>query len=148
VQLRSKRSRFLARSMILATMVVFIAGPAFATYPDWEKYVDVEVIEILTTDEDGEVRETKVWFVLLSDVPYLRTNDSRWLHNLRRNPDCGLRIEGTEYRARGREIPGDEIVAKVDTASALKYGWQETLIHPFRMNTPEIIELLAVPGDE
>ncbi len=44
---------------------------------DWLAVADVGVIEIVTSDEDGDVRETKVWFVLLDSVSYLRTRPGR-----------------------------------------------------------------------
>jgi len=126
---------------LLAAMLLWFAAPAEAGYPDWESVADVDVVEIITTDEDGDVRETKVWFVLVDSEPYLRTNDSRWLANLRRDPACRLRIDDTMYDARAEEIPGDEILERVDAASAEKYGWQESLIHPFRLKKPEILRL-------
>jgi hypothetical protein len=59
-----------------------------------------------------------------------------------RAPKLGLRIDGREYEARAEEIPGDEIVEQVDRATLEKYGWQERMIHPFRMGKPEILRLL------
>ncbi len=72
---------------ILALAVLVFAAPAAPDHPDWEALADVEVIEVLTHDEDGDLRETKVWFVLLDGEPYLRTSGSRWLENLRRDPE-------------------------------------------------------------
>ena len=103
----------------------------------------MKVIEVVTRDADGDLRETKVWFVLVDGAPYLRTHGSRWLANLRRDPNLVLRIEGREYEARAEEIPGDEIVEAVDRASVEKYGWQERMIHPFRTRKPEILRLSA-----
>ena len=143
-----KRFRRHAFRAGLATLLLVAATPAGAEYPEWQAIADVDVIQVLTLDEDDDLRETKVWFVLLSDVAFLRTSDSEWLANLRRNPDCVLRIEGAEYRARATEITGEEIVAKIDTASVLKYGWQERLIHLFRMQKPDILELGPIPGDD
>jgi hypothetical protein len=40
------------------------------------------------------------------------------------------------------EVPGDEIVEAIDAASAEKYGWQERVIHPFRMVKPDILRIL------
>ena len=117
------------------------ASDASAQYPNWAELADVGVIEILTVDEDGDARETKVWFVLLDGEPHLRTNASTWLENIRRDPEIGLRIEGEEYAARAEEVPGDEIVARVDAASVEKYGIQEKLIHIFRMKKPEILRV-------
>ena len=57
-----------------------------------------------------------------------------------------LLIEGREYEARAEEIPGDEIVEKVDRATLEKYGWQERMIKPFRMSKPEILLLSPREG--
>ena len=122
-----------------------LSAPARADYPDWQALADVEVIEVVTRDADGAERATKVWFVLVEGEPYLRTQRSTWLDNLRRDPDLGLRIEGREYEARAEEIPGDAIVERVDAASRDKYGWEERLIHPFRMRKPDILKLSPRP---
>jgi hypothetical protein len=127
--------------------MVAVGGSALAEYPEWASMVDIHVIEILTQDTDGDARETKIWFVLLGDEPYLRTNNSRWLENIRRDPVVGLRIEGREYRARAEEIPGEAIIEKVDIASKQKYGMQERIIHVFRMRTPQILKLSALEGE-
>ena len=131
----------------LAFAPLLLAAAAHADYPDWQSIADVHVIEVITRDADGDARETKVWFVLVDGVPYLRTNGSRWLENLRREPDFTLRIEGRDYEACAEEVAGDAIVAEVDRASALKYGWQERLIHPFRMSKPEILRISPRSSD-
>ena len=129
-------------SVSLALLLAGLAsGSARAEYPDWAAVADVGVIEVLTRDADGDLRETKVWFVLVDGEPYLRTNGSRWLENLRRDPQLELRIRDRVYEARAEEIPGDEILTRVDQASREKYGWQERFIHVFRMAKPEILRL-------
>jgi len=133
-------------ALLLALAPLLAAAPARAETPDWESLADVKVIEVLTQDADGDLRETKVWLVLVDGAPYLRTNGTRWLENLRRDPNLVLRIEGREYEARVEEVPGDEIVEQVDRASLEKYGWQERMIHPFRMSKPEILKLLPREG--
>jgi len=136
--------RVVALSVALATLAIAsnAAGEEAGGWPDWDSYTDVGIIEILTVDEDGDARESKVWVVLLGGEPFLRTNDSRWLENIRRDPEIGLRIEGREYTGMAEEIEGDEIVDKVDEASRRKYGWQEAFIHVFRMKKPEILRLI------
>lgn len=131
------RSAALAAALLAAG----VSSPAGADYPDWQALADVEVIEVVTRDADGSERASKVWFVLVDGAPYLRTSRSRWLENLRRDPDLGLRIEGREYTARAEEVQGDEIVDRVDAASRDKYGWQERAIHPFRLRKPDILKL-------
>jgi hypothetical protein len=128
-------------SLVCALAPLFLTAPARGDFPDWQSVADVQVIEVVTRDADGDLRETKVWFVLLDGVPYLRTSGSRWLENLRRDPNLVLRIDGREYEARAEEVPGDAIVEQVDRATAEKYGWQERAIHPFRMRKPEILRL-------
>jgi hypothetical protein len=144
----SAGARVLPRLLALAPLLV--AASAEAEYPDWESLADVEVIQVVTQDADGDLRETKVWFVLVDGVPYLRTQGTRWLENLRRAPNLVLRIEGREYEARAEEIPGDEIVETVDRATVEKYGWLERVIHVFRMRKPEILRLSprqgSIPG--
>jgi hypothetical protein len=132
---------------VLVAILVFAGtNPARAEFPDWNRFVEVQTIDVLTFDEDGELRETPVWFVLLNSEPYLRTNDSRWLANLRRDPNLRVRIKETVYEAQAEEIPGREILEKVDIASSLKYGLQERLIHLFRISSPQIIRLFPREG--
>ena len=111
-------------------------------YPNWNAYVDVSVIELITDDADGDVRKTKVWFVLLGGEPYLMTSNSRWLKNLRRDPNLKLVIEGKEYKAQAEEISGDALREKVDIASQRKYGFQESLIRLFSFRQSQILRLM------
>jgi hypothetical protein len=135
------------KTKLLLLLPLVLATPARAEYPDWTSLADVKVIEVVTRDADGDPRKTKVWFVLIDDVPYLRTSRSRWLENLRRDPNLVLRIEGRDYEARADEVPGDEIVEKVDRATREKYGWQEKAIHIFRLRKPDILRLSPREGD-
>jgi hypothetical protein len=108
---------------------------------DWEKYADVKVIEVVTVDPDGDVRETPVWFVLLEGAAYLRTSRTRWLENIKRDPKVAIRIEDEEFPLLAHAVEGEEIIRRVDTASREKYGWQEAMIHIFRFRTPDILRL-------
>jgi len=118
-----------------------LATGATAEELDWEKYADVKVIEIVTVDPDGDLRETPVWFVLLEGAAYLRTSRSRWLENIRRDPKVVIRIEDEEFPLLAHAVEGEEIIGRVDTASREKYGWQEAMIHVFRLRTPDILKL-------
>ena len=123
--------------------------PGHAEYPNWNDLAGVQVIEVITVDPDGNVRETKVWFVLLGGEAYLRTNGSRWLENLRRDPELIVRVEDREYEAKAEEIQSEAIVQKIDIASQRKYGLQERLIGFFRTGTPDILKLSpreSLPG--
>jgi len=126
---------------ITALLGLLAASAGWADYPDWNDVSDVKVIEVSTSDPDGAIRDTKVWFVLLGGEPYLRTNGSRWLANLRRDPEVTVRIEGREYEANAEEIPSETIIEKIDIAFQRKYGLQERLIGLFRLSRPDIVKL-------
>jgi hypothetical protein len=118
------------------------APPAAATGPlDWTALLDLDVIEIITTDEDGDVRATKVWFVLVGDVSYLRTSSSRWLENIRRNPQVTIRIDRVDYPQVATDVTSADLIEQVDAASRAKYGWQDSFIHTFRSAEPQILKL-------
>jgi hypothetical protein len=121
--------------------VLGVSAPSAADYPDWQALSDERVIELATDDEDGDARETKVWFVLLDGEPHLRTSESRWLSNLRRDPELVLHIEGREYEARAEEVTSEEITLRFEAAAAEKYGWQDRFIHLFRRGEPDILKL-------
>jgi hypothetical protein len=127
--------------LVAGLAICLAAETGRAEYPSWQELADVSVIEVLTHDADGGLRETKVWFVLLDGEPYLRTGGTRWLDNLRRDPDLGLRIEGRDYEARAQEVTGDEIVGRVDAAMREKYAWQDRALHLFSRSRPDILKL-------
>ncbi|MEE3327904.1 MAG: hypothetical protein VX252_11260 [Myxococcota bacterium] len=140
---RHHRFRAFPLLISLAALLAFLAftSSAHSDYPNWNDYVDVDVIEVITQDESGKRRESKVWFVLLGGEAYLRTSGSRWLQNLRRDPDLSLRIEGRVYQARAEEIQGEVIVEKVDIASQRKYGFADRLIGLFRSRKPDVLRI-------
>ncbi len=128
--------------ILILTLLLAAGAAAKAEYPDWNRLADIQVITVLTFDDDGGLRETPVWFVLLNGEAYLRTNNSHWLANLRRDPNLRLDIDGEIYEGRVEEIQDPGMVEKVDIASVKKYGLQERLIHLFRMDPPQILRIL------
>lgn len=136
--------RFPGTRIVPALVVAALAsaGPAAsASELDWTQVADVGVIEIVTNDEDGDLRETKVWFVLIDGVPHLRTSNTRWRANTQRDPGVLIRIEGVEYVQLARDVSSPEMVERVDQASRAKYGWQDAFIHVFRTSDPHILRL-------
>jgi len=126
---------------LLLVALASLATGAAAQELDWEKYADVKVIDVVTVDPDGDLRKTPVWFVLLEGAAYLRTSRSRWLENIRRDPKVVIRIKDEEFPLLAQAVEGEEIIQRVDTASREKYGWQEAMIHVFRIRTPDILRL-------
>ena len=117
--------------LVVAFVALLTARPAPAMeegFPDWQSLADVDVIHVVTEDEDGDARETPVWFVMVDGAPYLRTRDSRWLDNIVRGSPVVVRIEGLEYEVTAEVVEGEAIVEAVNDASAAKYGWQESLL--------------------
>ena len=133
------------RPWLLGALILLAPGAAGAAAPDWTVVGDVEVVEVLTHDEDGDLRETKIWFVLIDEECFLRTRDSRWLSNIRRDPnDIVLRIEDEEYPMTGEVLEDERWISRVDEATVEKYGWQEKFIHIFRMSPPDILVVRPV----
>jgi len=81
-----------AMSRLLVAALALVASGAGAGEFDWAPAREESVVEIVTTDEDGEPRETSVWIVVLDDAGYVRTNDSAWLANIRRGSPVRLRV--------------------------------------------------------
>ena len=59
--------------------LLLVAPAALADPPvDWSVAAKPDVVEVLTTNEDGSTRETKVWIVAVDGQGYLRTGGTRW----------------------------------------------------------------------
>jgi hypothetical protein len=138
-------TRFALLPFLLCALLLLpgcASAPVAATGPlDWTTVSDVDVIEVVTRDEDEDVRVTKVWFVLIDDVGYLRTNSSRWLENIRRSPEVTIRIDGVDHPQIATEALDPALRQRVDEASREKYGWQDSFIGAFRSEDPQILKL-------
>jgi hypothetical protein len=110
---------------------------------DWQLSRDESVVEILTHDEDGDLRETSIWIVSLDGNGYVRTNDSRWLANIRRGSDVTLRLDDEEFSVTARETDDAEIAARVEESFKEKYGFVQRMMSWFRTAEPTVLELKA-----
>ena len=104
-------------------------------------FVETGTIEIVTTDEDGELRETPVWIVVLDGQGYVRTNDSRWLANIRRGTAIEIRAEGTALPVSAEEVEDDDTKARVEEAFKEKYGGMQRVMSFFRISEPTVLRL-------
>lgn len=138
---RTRRSRRSPTWPLLAALALSLASPLAAGAADWQPFVDEDVIEILTTDEDGDPRETKVWIVVLDDHGYVRTNDSRWLANIRRGSRVRLRLRDEETPVRAVESADEELSARLEAAYKEKYGFVQRVMSTFRTTEPTVLEL-------
>jgi hypothetical protein len=135
----------LARPVLAALFVCLAtAVTARAAEPKWDALADVPRIEIVTHDEDGNARETTIWFAVLDGQGFIRTGNSRWGENIRRNPsDVVLRIEGKEYPLRAEFIENDSLRARVVAAFRAKYGWYDGFINFVRGKRPNIMHMIS-----
>jgi hypothetical protein len=131
------------KSPIWAAILLFAAGSVRAAELDWQRFQDTDVIEILTRDEDGAARETNVWIVAFDGHGYVRTNDSRWLANIRRGSTVALRLGEQEFPVAAREPNDAAVAARVEEHFKEKYGFMQRVMSAFRFREPTVLELTA-----
>jgi hypothetical protein len=129
------------KGALAALAIAALAGAAPAQSIDWNAAQNESVIEILTSDENGSLRETPVWIVVLDGAGFVRTDDSKWLANIRRGSAVRLRIAGTESSVEAHERSEAELAARVEQAFKDKYGLTQKLMSLFRMREPTVLEL-------
>ena len=137
--------------MILRTAMILLSSMALLAITPAEPgvgppFVDTGTIEIATTDEDGESRETPIWIVVLDDQGYVRTNDSRWLANIRRGSDVEIRAEDSALSVSAEEVDDEDTKARVEEAFKEKYGTMQRIMSFFRMREPTVLRLKGLPS--
>ena len=91
-------------------LAVWLLSPVSrADAPDWNALADESVIEVLTHDADGDLRETKVWVGVVDGVGFVRTSDTRWRENIARDADVVVRIAEQEYPLRAELVTDDAL---------------------------------------
>jgi len=117
-----------------------MAGPAVAL--DATAIARDPVVQVVTHDEDGSARVTKIWIVAVDGEAYIRTGGTRWGRNVERNANLELRTANGAYDLRVEFVADDGLRARVGQAFREKYGWSDRLISPFRGRDPKIMHLL------
>ncbi len=92
---------------------------------DWEAATERWSLHIVTVDPDGDERVTRIWLALVDGEGTVRTGDSRWWQNLKRDPNCRIRVLGSDYPLRVEFVAEFEDKARIDDAFLEKYGWLE-----------------------
>ena len=131
------------KPIVCVGLLLAVAGAARAAELDWQRFQDEDVIEILTHDEDDSLRETSIWIVSFDGRGYVRTNDSRWLANIRRGSSVALRLGEDEFPVTAREPNDAAIAARVEEGFKQKYGFTQRVMSVFRMSEPTVLELSA-----
>jgi hypothetical protein len=121
-------TRRLFHTLALLIACLLLAPSVRAQSPDWNAVAGEDVIEVLTHDEDGELRETKVWMGALEGVGYVRTSDTRWHANIARDANVGVRVAGQEYPLRAELVTDDELHARVNAVFRAKYGFTDRML--------------------
>ena len=129
--------------LALAIGLACASGPGIiATGPiDWEAAADRWSLHIVTVDPDGDERVTRIWLAIVDGEGTLRTGDSRWWENLKRDLNCRIRLLGNDYPLRAEFVTDHENMARIDDAFVEKYGWVERMM--FRQERGETHENYA-----
>ena len=128
--------RGVASIQVLAALGCASGPPPVAQQPiDWQVANENWSLHIVTLDPDGDERVTRIWLAVVDGDGTLRTGDSRWWENLKRDPNCRIRLEGTDYPVHAELVTAHEQKARIDDAFALKYGWLERMM--FRQDRGE-----------
>ena len=110
-------------------LAVWLLSPvSIADAPDWNALADESVIEVLTHDADGDLRETTVWVGVVDGVGFVRTSDTRWRENIARDADVVVRIAEQEYPLRAELVTDDALRARVNQAFRAKYGLTDRIL--------------------
>ena len=136
------------RTALAMAALVAITAPALAAAEgvDWNAFAALETIIAVTNDEDGDVRETTIWILVLDGAAYIRTGGSRWGQNIVRDPNLVIRVEEREIPVSVDFISDEEQRERIVAGFREKYGFSDALISPFRGGDPKIMHLTPRDG--
>ena len=129
------------QALVAVLSLALFGSAASANAFDWSPASAESVIEVLTSDTNGELRETPVWIVVIDDVAYVRTNDSKWLANIRRGSAVRVRIRDVESGVHAFEVADTGLKARVEEAFKAKYGSMQRIMSLFRTSEPVVLRL-------
>jgi hypothetical protein len=114
-------------SLILAACSLLIAiSPAGAA--DWESHADVDTVVVVTTDEDGETRETTIWLLVLDGEAYIRTGDTSWARNLERGSSLTLQVASESIATGFARVEDEALFERIEQGFREKYGWSDRMV--------------------
>jgi hypothetical protein len=135
------RSTLLALCIGILGAAVPSALPDAARALDWNALAEVGVPEIVTRNEDGSERVTKLWLVVVDGQGFVRTGETRWAKNIERSPDVELRALGEAHALRAVAVVDVPLRERVNAAFRTKYGWWDRVTHPFGARDSKIFRL-------
>ena len=135
--------RLIRISVLTLAMVLLGAFTAQAQKPDWGAVADTETVEVLTEDEDGSLRVTTVWLLVLDGEGYVRTGGTSWGENVVRSEKLTLRIDENEYPLSVEFEEDEDLRARIKQGFRDKYGWSDGLIGWIRGSHPLHMRLVS-----
>ena len=133
------------QAILVLTALILLAPVTGAQGGDaiqWDRYSEEGTVEVVTTNEDGSARETKVWLAVVDGQGYIRTGKTRWGGNVERNPEVTLRIGEAELPLRVEFVTDPAERDAVKAALRAKHGFSDWILSPIRGRNPKIMRLV------
>jgi hypothetical protein len=135
----------MTRSTLIAAWLSLglFAAAATASGADinWDRFAQIEVVEVLSTNDDDSTRTTKVWLAVVDGQGYIRTGNTGWGKNVVRDPEIVLRVGQEELPLRVHFVEDEGLRERVVRAFREKYGFEDKLISVVRGSNPKIMRL-------
>jgi len=130
--------------LVLTAFILFapVAGAQGGDAVQWDRYAEKGTVEVITTNEDGSARVTKVWLAVVDGQGYIRTGKTGWGGNVERNPEIALRIGETELPLRVEFVTDPTERDAVKAALRAKHGFSDWILNPIRGRNPKIMRLV------
>ncbi len=126
---------------VAGSCLAALAASGAAEAQDWGAIGATDVVVVVTRNQDGSDRETKVWIVVVDDRAYIRTAATRWYGNVERDPDIVLRAAGDEFPLRAVLVTDAPLAEHVEAAFRKKYGFWDAFMEIFRFGDPHVMQL-------
>ncbi len=126
-------------SVLLATVLTHTSSAASI---DWKAAAAPGVVKIISQNEDGSMRDTKIWIVLVDGRVYIRTGGTRWYRNIERTPNALLRTGELEHPLRVELVTDGALLQRVNDTFREKYGFSDRLAGIMRFGGTHIMRLV------
>ena len=130
-------------ALLLGLALGWIGFAAAAAEADWTALAAPDVVEIVTQDEDGDDRETKIWIVVVDDEAFIRTSGTRWNGNLERDPAAVLHSGDSLQPVAVERVEDADLFARVETAFREKYGFADRMAGLVRFGQTRVMRVVA-----
>jgi len=133
----------IAATLFIASATFVVADTAISAEPDWPAVADEETVYVVTTDEDGDLRKTKIWMTVIDATPYIRTSrNSTWGANAERAPEVSIIVAENEYPLQAHLIEDVSERERIVAVFEEKYG-SNPIMNWIRGDNPRIMRLDA-----